>query len=441
MKIPTKNDLPHPALSRRGFIGGAIAVPIMAGLGAEAASAAPSRPLGRWRQREFIISSFEGLWGDPKNFPTLAPMLLKLGLNTTELAFQSRDASLAALAVGDTTGLKILANEEADTSAQGNLFSNFSNIIVGVDTPAAVAQAIQIYSGHPSLLGYGVWDEPPASEIANAGKLMAAFRQQAPDKLALMGALPQYTWGPFGSTAEWTSYLDDYASTIDFQLMGIDYYPFPEIDKGMALEDTNYFLTLGYARRKALEKNVGIWSYIQSVGDVNTLALGTMTVDRIRLQVFTSLVYGARAISYFEVPGGLIDLNTLQETELYEGTAQINRTVASWGPLLIGLTSSGVYQTGKVNNPFDDDLNSQDLVADAPAGLIIGRFEGHGSNEYLMLVNRDYTSSANGALTLNGRFNISEVSGDGGMVRHTSQISFSLQPGQGRLYRIRHIGA
>ncbi|XID91994.1 hypothetical protein ACF3MZ_26510 [Paenibacillaceae bacterium WGS1546] len=328
---------------------------------------------GTWSQSEFIISTFQGVGEDHSVYPTLMQKMKDLGLNTTELYFLDRNDSLEALAAADTVGMKVIVNELGDKAPLVNRFSNFQNKIYGTNSDSSIADAISFYSGHPSLYGYAVWDEPFPENIAAAKTVIGKFKAQAPDRLALIGALPRDTSGTFASLPQWTAYIDDYVDQIDLQVMGFDYYPFAEVDAGTPLEQTNVFENLGYIRQKALQKNIPIWNYIQSVGNLNETTIGSMTVDKIRLQVYYSLAYGAKAISYYNVRSGLLT-DTGAETALFNGTRQINEELKKLGPTLIGLTSTGIYQTGNVYHPFDDDLNNQSLIESLPGDMLLGTF-------------------------------------------------------------------
>jgi len=91
----------------------------------------------------------------------------------------------------------------------------------------------------------------------------------------------------------------------------------------------------------------------------------------IRFQVYSSLAYASQGIWYFHYDGGLRGPQWDVPKHVYPDAAKANKRTASWGPLLLGCKSGGVFSTGwKIDEVMEPD--SGQLVTEMSDNLLAG---------------------------------------------------------------------
>jgi len=169
----------------------------------------------------------------------------------------------------------------------------------------------------------------------------------------------------------------------------------------------------------------------------------------LRWQVYTSLAYGSRGIIYFTYwdvkelatnQGPAIITMDGKRDKKYGYVRSINKRIARLGPVLLRLTSTGVYHTDPVPS------GSQRLTADAPVKkadggpMVIGCFRDAKGLYYIMPVNRSFSKKIIAKLAMKGEFvSASEVSQKTGKLLASVSVSpktldVPLEAGEGRLY-------
>jgi hypothetical protein len=157
-----------------------------------------------------------------------------------------------------------------------------------------------------------------------------------------------------------------------------------------------YFENLETMRRIALKHNLPFWNIIQSVGCLN---FREPSLTDLRWQVYTSLACGARGIAYFTyfaVPIGNFRQAPIDhfggKTPAWDAMRQVNLQVAQLAPTLLKLKSDRVYHFGDVpkGSTGPDD---QSLVTACGGNVVVGDFTHADGSRYIMIVNKDFTSS------------------------------------------------
>lgn len=387
----------------------------------------------QWKQEEFIISSFH---------PTSTALLAlvekhkEAGFNLLEMTFTDRYTAENALHYSDIVGINVLAGEIGDIAPR---FGGFGNEISGAGTEEAIVDAIAFYGDRDSLYGYYVWDEPHPETIADAASQVAIFRRLVPDKLAFTVAFPSY-WVNFQGGDEYLAYLDQYADEINLQVMSFDHYPFwAEIRHGTPLERSTVWRDMGYVRLKALEKGVPFWMYIQALGDFDQSTVADMTIEKIRLQAYYALAYGAKGISYYNTIHTILD-EYARPLPLFEPMKELNFQLRNLGATLLQLESKAVYHTGRISAPFTDRMEDAALFSHVPDGLIIGWFESEHGDTYFLPVNRSYESPFRGSITFSTPVRVHEVSKETGeevlVTESDRSLALALDVGEGSLFKV-----
>lgn len=227
-----------------------------------------------------------------------------------------------------------------------------------------------------------------------------------------------------------------------------DHYPFFE-NGGFS---NTYYSDMEIIRRQGLTNKVDFWTYIQSIGITGSLR--SPSEEAMRYQVFTSLAYGAKGISYFsyltpDYPGtpfhdGIINYD-FTKTAVYDYAANINADVLKLGPTLLGLKSESVYHTGSTIPASTTGLPSNFIwkPTDMTQPLVFGYFKNSSGREYMMVVNRDIVNSRSVTFELSPKpGTVTEVSKTTGAEISTNynsttgQLTSTFAAGEGRLYAL-----
>lgn len=301
---------------------------------------------------------------------------------------------------------------------------------------------IKEVGNHPALYGYHIKDEPHAQEFPELAKAVAAVRELAPGKWPYMNLFPGYG-------EKYDEYLDRFATVTKPAVLSYDRYSIVG-ETGSGDIDPGFWSNIAQVRRAALRHNLHFWNIVLSSPHWNYRDL---TEADIRLQVWGSLVYGARGVAYYkfisrEVPilnaddlgnfrGGPLD-QFYEKTPAWGWLRTTNRMVQNIAPVFLKLRSDAVYHIGAIPR-LNDSPADKSLVRDIPNGeFAVGDFtDPANGTRYVMVVNKSTKRSAH----CNPQFrtaqsNVKYVSPITGQVKPYPARYYWLAPGQGVLLQL-----
>lgn len=247
--------------------------------------------------------------------------------------------------------------------------------------------------GNPGVWGYDIRDEPltlkATYETADSVK---AYRAADPTHMTFVNL--------FGKAGHWVKLSIDIVKP-DF--LSYDHYLwwFGGINRWFTGED-GYYIKLEQFREEALLAGLPltIWNEVnvrfqqsdsteRDLRDRNWITPPDND-KKIRLLTFASLAYGAKGILWFYGPCLFNKAGEFNETG--RQVAAINHELKNLGPVLLPLTSTGVFHTP----PFT--RGSRQTTPDywvQPIGenLLMGTFRNRDAAEYVMIVNKDWENS------------------------------------------------
>lgn len=355
-----------------------------------------------------------------------------------------------ALGQADRVGLKVLVSNDTSVYNLTHLFNisddrSVSMSITTNDVRELFKRALDAHAGHPSLVGFNLFDEPGDYFFPNLNKAHAIFRSMSPGMLPYVN-LPDAEWTtPDG----WRDYVERFITIAQPSLISFDQYPIRP-----AGLDTSYFTNWAIFRALGLKYSLPTWTFIQSVG---TSYYNQPTPDDMRWQINVSLAYGAKGIQYFtywtpdpargEGFGSALVTLDGRLTPNYHAAKDINLNwLSRVGRQLKPLVSEKVVH---FNDPAPAQgvvpFASDDYLSEATGDpLIIGLFRSQDQSlddRWLFVANRVAETSANTRLSIEQ----GTVSGVDVFDRRTetftrqddsTQIRVSLQPGDAALYRL-----
>lgn len=235
-------------------------------------------------------------------------------------------------------------------------------------------------------------------------------------------------------------YVEDFLEIYEPQVLSYDFYPMLA-NGGVAKA---YFSNMSYIRKKAAEKKIPFWTYIQSCKYNKNVRIPTG--NDVRWEVNTSLAYGCKGIQYFTYvvalasagetfTGGIIDANG-EKTELYNAVQKVNKFVSEIDEVLMCCLSKGIMTAGVSPCPVpeEDILGGYGALKSVEGeSVLVGCFDYNGKDAYFV-VNNSISADSSAVLNFGGAEKgfVQDASGktefDG-----KSVLSFSLEPGAAAL--------
>lgn len=278
---------------------------------------------------------------------------------------------------------------------------------------------------HTALYAYHLVDEPRAAAFPALGKLVAHLRELDPGHLAYINLLPTYAnneqLGTKGNTVEsYTEHLRQYVETVRPALLSYDHYQFIE-----SADNPDYFLNLALIRGKAQATGLPFMNIVQASSWVPASQASPSSPrvpngDEMRYLVYTTLAYGAQAISYYvycypEHRGGIARADGTT-TPLYDALKPLNHEFTAIARELQPLKSLGVWHAGMLPPGAEPIPKDSAFAFDPPVphmeyksgdrvqGLLLSQFgPADGANAagtHVLMVNLDYKNER--AVALNG---------------------------------------
>ena len=255
---------------------------------------------------------------------------------------------------------------------------------------------IQQFQGDSTVTGYFITDEPHVNTYANLGKVVAYLREKDPTRLSFINLYPGEANQPAHGADTYNEYIEQFLDTVKPEILSYDRYIFFKDHDG-----GSYFSNLSTIRKWALRYDIPFCNIIQAIGtDCCNLNWRTPTEAEHRWLVYSSLAYGAKGIIWFHWDGSWGVTGSPERDQIAASIKKLNTEIKSIGPEMLKLKSIRVYHTrgtGPSVLPADDPL----IRSVSPeADLVLGIFKNKKNQDYLLVMNKDYTRESTTTLTL-----------------------------------------
>ncbi|MDQ6630811.1 MAG: hypothetical protein M3Y82_03530 [Verrucomicrobiota bacterium] len=247
------------------------------------------------------------------------------------------------------------------------------------------------YSKHPAYAGLFLNDEPRLQNFKFLAAQNHYLLKKDPAHLPFLNLMPNYATAEQLGGTNYEAYVEMYCRTVTPRLLCYDHYPFFEKN----FTRGNFFENMETIRRAGIKHDIPFGFIFQ------TTPHGTYrdpSETDLRWQVNIALAYGSKALFYFtyftptdvesNFHNGIIDQKG-KRTAKFELAKKINRELKTLAPMLMQLTSTEVFHTGKI------PAGCMKLPPDAPiqvsenSELIIGFFKHVDASRWAVIVNRD----------------------------------------------------
>ncbi len=286
---------------------------------------------------------------------------------------------------------------------------------------------------HPAVFGYYLQDEPSAKEYPHLARLTEMFRKAAPEARSYINLYPNTVSVDRMGVPTYEEYVESFVQTVKPPFISYDHYAL--LQDGSV--GKSYFQNLEIIRAAALRHNLPFWNIVLSTAHFH---LAEPTEAGLRFQVYTTLAYGGRGISYFKYfsPSlGNYRLGPIDQfgdkTPTWYMMRRVNLQIHKLAPSYIKLKSVNVFHhpeipegcTGLATSRFLDDIGSGKFV--------IGEFEGPDGVPHVLVVNKSLTRSSNLKVKFKSNGTIMQVDAYSGVTHRWGNEADWLAPGQGML--------
>lgn len=261
-----------------------------------------------------------------------------------------------------------------------------------------IAAAVDAVKGDPAVLGFFLRDEPSAAFFPGLGEAAAMLKKAAPGKWSYVNLFPTYASQSQLGAGSYEQYVEEYIRLVHPPFLSYDNYSLRDGRMGDA-----FYTNLEIIRRLSLQAGIPFWNVVLSDSLFNYMDPSDATL---RLQVYSTLAYGGRGVSYFTYFNpdvGNFRMAPIDafghRTATWFALRRVNNEVNALAPWLTKLHSTGVYHSAPVppqSKPLSDSRLVESVTAhgaNTTPPFFIGEFEDENGASYLMLVNEDLEHS------------------------------------------------
>jgi hypothetical protein len=245
---------------------------------------------------------------------------------------------------------------------------------------------------HPAVYGYSLRDEPSANMFPGLAKAVTVLHELAPEKWAYVNLFPNYAEPSQLGTPSYDEYLNRFIAQCKPTTLSYDHYALMDDDSLRS----GYWQNLEQIRGASIRNNLPFWNIVLTVAHFN---YREATAADLRFQVYSTLAYGGRGISYFTYFAPQVGNYRMapvdqfgNPTETWNNLRNVNLQIEKLAPTLLRLKSDLVYHFGKVP-PGCSGASEISLATSVSGEFAAGDFTHEDGSRYLMLVNKDLKRS------------------------------------------------
>ncbi len=312
---------------------------------------------------------------------------------------------------------------------------NWTNVDVTL-ARSNVTSLVKQVGKNPAVFGYYLRDEPEAGWFPHLEKVASRVRELAPGKWPYINLFPDYAENWQLGTTNYAEYLERFISTCHPKIVSYDNYAL--MNDGSVRE--SFWTNIEAVRSATKRHGLDFWNIVLAVPHYD---YRQPTAADFRFQIFSTLAYGGRGISYFTYfsPAGLGGRSALLDssghaTPAWTNVQSVNLQVQKLAPTLLQLASDDVYHFGKIPAGCHGPTSNSLVTAVVGDNFLVGEFTHRNGSRYVMVMNKNLTK----AQVCEPQFRkppkrLQYVSPDTGELKKYKGEAVTLAPGQGVLLK------
>jgi hypothetical protein len=408
----------------------------------------------RWKQKEFMIT----MWNAAEPGSNSYAQIAKENYNLVPINYNALPLNniIERLDAAKKNGLKVVLGDEL-------IKAEYVRDPIKSKQLDKLIDKVKKYS---NLEGYFIGDEPSGEKLGSYVQLISYLRKKDPGRLIYLNAPPsfaieitqpgvsleqlkekkiEYPKNLHGIGSDnkivlsYLAYFKKFVDTIKPNFISYDHYALFKNEDGKG-----YFLNLALISQVAKRANIPFLNIIQASKYEKTWRLPTK--EEMRFQVYTTLAYGGKGISYFIYWG-----NDEQEamyrngkvSPLAKDIAVINSELRNLGPTLMSLNLQGVYHTKPLPDGGEAIPEKSPIKVLSKGEVVVGLFGTSKKTNTFIIANRNYKQKQKVEVLIgvNGK-KVQELNRKNGKwisvetLRSSRKFSFTLDAGDGKLFRV-----
>jgi hypothetical protein len=330
------------------------------------------------RERHIPIMTWPGPDASLLNLETFR-LVAEAGFSVNMSFLGGREANLKALDLARAAGLRLMVQDD-----------RISQLVDSTLPLHVLTLVVADYKDHPAFYGYCITDEPNASRFERLGLIVRRLRELDPAHPAYINLFPTYANEQQLGTPTYEDHVARYLATVRPPFLSFDHYPVTR--SGLR---PDYYRNLEIVRRMAMERGLDLWAFTLVTPHA---VYPPPTLGHIRLQLWSDIAYGAKALQYFtfvtpggtdfDWGGGLVDKQG-RPGPAYPLAREANAEVRRVEGLILRWKSVGVSQSEPLPEGTRPLAGDGPVVSATGAPLVVGFFS-DGAARYVLFVNRDY---------------------------------------------------
>lgn len=283
---------------------------------------------------------------------------------------------------------------------------------------ALLTEVVRDYAAYPALHGYHITDEPNSGAFPALAEVCAILKELDPVHESYINLFPNYASAEMLGNPTYFDHVDQFVREVKPEILSYDHYHFI---KGAPMEQRDIADERESQIYAAAFQKVERPGFFDNIEDVRAVSLAretpfmviilvvehgpyrNLTEAEIRWEVFQSLAYGSKRLSYFTywTPGvdgddgddmwhwqnGMIDKNGEKNAHYYM-IQKINKDLLALGNILLPYKSQAVFHIGQEPDGKVTYWPGSfgDITSLSAERMTVGFFEGG----YVLLANKAY---------------------------------------------------
>lgn len=292
-------------------------------------------------------------------------------------------------------------------------------------------------NNHPAAFGYYLRDEPSARMWPALARQVMAIRASAPQAKSYINLFPNYASAAQLGTDTYEEHVESFITKVRPPFVSYDHYAL--MDDGSLRG--GYFQNLETIRAAALRHKLPFWNIVLSNAH---FSYAEPSPGGLRFQMYTTLAYGGRGISYFTYftsATGNYRLGPINQfgdkTATWYMLREVNLQIHRLGPTYLKLKSVNVFHHPDVPAGCSGLDTSRFVKAISGGQFVVGEFEGSDSVPYVMIVNKDLHRSTAFQVAFKLPGTVLQTNSYTGQTHPWAGENIWLAPGQGMLLSVK----